>query len=45
MKGFFAVFKRELFSLFVTPTAWILIAVGVACVIAWLAGLAHLWTK
>jgi hypothetical protein len=24
---------------------WILIAVAVACVIAWLAGLAHLWTK
>ena len=25
--------------------AWILIAVAVACVIAWLAGLAHVWTK
>lgn len=25
--------------------AWILIAVAVACVIAWLAGLAHLWMK
>jgi hypothetical protein len=24
---------------------WILIAVAVACVIAWLAGLAHVWTK
>jgi hypothetical protein len=25
--------------------AWILIAVAVACVIAWLAGLARLWMK
>jgi ABC-2 type transport system permease protein len=27
VRGFFTVFKRELFSLFVTPTAWILIVV------------------
>jgi ABC-2 type transport system permease protein len=27
VKGFWAIFKRELFSLFVTPTAWILIVV------------------
>jgi len=27
MRGFWPVFKRELFSLFVTPTAWILIVV------------------
>lgn len=27
MKGFFAILKRELFSLFVTPTAWALIVV------------------
>jgi ABC-2 type transport system permease protein len=27
VRGFLAVFKRELFSLFVTPTAWVLIAV------------------
>jgi ABC-2 type transport system permease protein len=29
VKGFWAVFKRELFSLFVTPLAWILLAVFV----------------
>jgi ABC-2 type transport system permease protein len=27
VRGFFTIFKRELFSLFVTPTAWILIVV------------------
>jgi ABC-2 type transport system permease protein len=27
VKGFYTIFKRELFSLFVTPTAWILIVV------------------
>jgi ABC-2 type transport system permease protein len=27
VKGFYTIFKRELFSLFVTPTAWILVVV------------------